>query len=186
MRRWTRQVSLAHAIGSGDVLASPLPYLLAMWRRTPKPIEEQVRRGLRDSAAGWWVRLVLDAFGYLESDFGYALVEVRMHFKGNYIKYRGPVFDFVITFDPDATRSIGAELWVWADIERGAHPRAFAVNRLLQARDPAFGVPETMPAQLGRSNVSEAVATWARGLRELAPDVLAGAWPDEVEAHYLW
>jgi hypothetical protein len=142
--------------------------------------------------AGWWVALVLDAFGYLISDYGYTLDEVRLHFKGNYIRYRGPVFDFITDYDPESTRSISAELWVRADHEPGGlpvearHPRAFDVNRLLTARDPSLPLPDRMPAHLDRGRVAAAVATWARGLRELAPDVLAGDWPTGVEVHYLW
>jgi hypothetical protein len=144
----------------------------------PGPIDEQVRRGLRDAVAGWWVRLVLDAFEYLVSQYGYELVEVQMHFKGNYIAYRGPVFEFVIEYDPEATHSIGASLWVAADLGGGRRPRVFDVNRLLAARDPALQVPELWLPEIHRSTVAEAVGTWARGLRELAPDVLAGAWPE--------
>jgi len=62
--------------------------------RPPSSLAEQIEVGLRDPS-GWWVRLVLDAFGYLESEYGYALSEVQMHFRGNFIRYRGPVFDFV-------------------------------------------------------------------------------------------
>lgn len=181
-------LGLVAAVG----LATASRWLRAARKKPPLSVAEQVDRGLRDRAAGWWVRLVLDAFGYLESDFGYRLVEVQMHFKGNYIKYRGPVFEFITTYDPEATRSIGAELWAVEDLGRdrdddaATHPRAIDVNRLLRARNATLLLPETMPPHLGVGNVTAAVTTWAQGLRELAPDVLAGAWPDGVGIHYLW
>lgn len=165
---------------------------VARGRKAPKAIDEQVREGLMDPVAGWWVRSVRDAFEYLVTDFGYSLDEVRTHFKGNYIVYRSPVFELHIEYDPEATHSINAELWVAADLGRNdeeviaRHPRAFDVDRLLRARDPSLPLPETMPARLDRAVVTEAVAVWARGLRELAPDVLAGDRPTDIGAHRLW
>jgi hypothetical protein len=161
-------------------------------QKAPLTVDEQVHKGLTNPVAGWWVRSVLDAFEYLITDFGYALHEVQMHFKGTYIVYRGPVFELVTGYDPEATHSINAELWVAADLGRrdgdavARHPRAFDVNRLLGARDPSLRLPETMPARLDQAVVREAVAVWARGLRELAPDVLAGDWPTDIGAHRLW
>jgi hypothetical protein len=163
-------------------------------------IVEQVRFGLQDRDSGWWVALVFDAFGYLETDFGYELAEVRMHFKGNYIVYQGPVFRFVTSYEPESTRSIGAEFWIDADKVPGAEPRApesaqsdvppspvaFDVNRLLHSRDPELRLPELTPRRLDRTNASDAIAIWARGLRELAPDVLEGAWPVGIPVYYLW
>lgn len=149
-------------------------------------LAEQVEIGLRDPQASWWVRLVLDSFGYLEEEFGYSLAEVQMHFKGNSIGYRGPAFEFVTYYDPDATRSIGASLWVVADLrptgpgELITFPRVIQVNKLLHARDPDRSLPDTAPRRLDRDYVSWAVGTWAQGLRDLAPDVLAGAWPLDV------
>lgn len=145
---------------------------IARRRQPPKSLEEQVRDGLKDPVAGWWVELVLDAFGYLVAEFGYSLAEVQMHFKGNYIVYRGPVFEFHTEYDPDATHSINAELWVVTDAARDAgsvvarHPRAIDVNRLLRARDSSLPLPDTTPARLDRARVAEAVAIWAQGLRE--------------------
>ncbi|MEI7743976.1 MAG: hypothetical protein WCK58_09535 [Chloroflexota bacterium] len=149
-------------------------------------LEEQVASGLRDRACGWWVRLVFDSFGYLETDFGYSLAEVRLHFRGNYIQYRGPVYEFVTEYDPDDTQSIHANLWLVADLDPEGQgegirfPRVLDVNRLLLARNPDLPLAAPMPSHLDRATVSDAIATWARGLRELAPDVLAGAWPEDV------
>jgi hypothetical protein len=176
----------------GSLLAVPLAVrALAFRRSTPKPIEEQVRDGLR-GRDGWWVRRVLEAFDYLVTDFGYSLDEVQMHFKGNSVVYRGPVFLLHIDYDPEATRSIGAELWVAADVRgdgviHGApHPRALDVNAVLRARSPDLRIPDTMPTRLTRDLVSDAIEVWARGLRELAPDVLRGTWPEGVAVRYLW
>jgi hypothetical protein len=154
--------------------------------KPPMSVAGQVDLGLGDRTNGWWVRLVLDAFRYLETDYGYALAEVQMHFKGNFIRYRGPVFEFVTEYDPDATRSISAELWLVADIDRDGpryavtYPRVIDVNRLLRARKPKLQLPETRPPRLDRDVVAEAVAVWAHGLQEAAADVLAGAWPADV------
>jgi hypothetical protein len=151
-----------------------------------RSLAEQIEVGLRDPQGGWWVRLVLDSFGYLEEEYEYSLAEVQMHFKGNYIRYRGPVFEFVTEYDPDATRSISASLWVVADLgptgpgEPISFPRVIQVNELLHARDLNRTLPDTMPPHLDRDYVSWAVGTWAQGLRELAPDVLGGVWPPDI------
>ena len=57
--------------------------------RTSPGIDEQIRRATRHRRNGWWVKLVLEAFRYLDRDFGFALGEVRMHFRGNYVRYEG-------------------------------------------------------------------------------------------------
>ena len=155
-------------------------------KHAPMTVAEQVDAGLRDHENGWWVRLVLDAFRFLETDYGYELAEVQMHFKGNYIRYRGPVFEFVTEYDPDATRSIGAGLWLVSDIDRDGppdsvtYPRVIDVNRLLRARKPELPLPESRPLRLDPDLVAKAVAMWAHGLQEAAADVLEGAWPGEV------
>ena len=173
---------------TAGVLGTIVSIAIARWTRSrPAPsIAEQVEAGLRDTRDGWWVRHVLDAFRFLETDYGYALAEVQMHFKGNYIRYRGPAFVFVIEYDPEATRSIGAEFWVVDDEPPGDQaeliPRGqvIDVNRLLRARDPGRLLPETQPSRLDQDHVTDAVTAWAQGLRELASDVLAGAWPADL------
>jgi hypothetical protein len=155
-------------------------------KHAPMSVAEQVDLGLRNRKNGWWVRLVLDAFHFLETDYGYALAEIQMHFKGNFIRYRGPAFEFVTEYDPDATRSIGAELWLVSDIDRDGprdsvpYPRVIDVNRLLRARKPELPLPESRPLRLDRDSVSKAVAIWAHGLQEAAADVLEGAWSGDV------
>jgi hypothetical protein len=172
-------------IGLAGAVASVAIARLAR-KHAPMSVAEQVDLGLRGRENGWWVRLVLDSFRYLETDYGYSLAEVQMHFKGNFIRYRGPVFEFVTEYDPHATRSVGAELWLVADLDRDgpsepvAYPRVIDVNRLLRARKPEFPLLETRPPHLDRDIVSKAVAMWAYGLREAAADVLAGAWPNDV------
>ena len=163
-----------------------------------QPIGEQVRFGLK-GRDGWWVALVLDAFSYLETDFGYELAEVQMHFKGNYIVYQGRLFRFVTSYEPESTRSIGAEFWIDADKVPGADrrpepppsdippsPIAFDVNSLLRSRDPMLRLPDSTPAHLDRTKVADAIAVWAGGLRELAPDVLEGTLPDGIRTYRLW
>jgi len=142
------------------------------------PIAKQIRRGLDDGEDGWWVQLVLDAFNYLVTDFGYTLAEVQMHFRGNYIVYRGPVFELVIEYDPEDGHYVNAQLWSVSDLDGGRRPRMIDVNSLLLARDPEFAAPETtLRGVWDREQVTDAVEMWARGLRALAPDVLSGSWP---------
>jgi len=90
------------------------------------------------------------------------------------------VFELTIAYDPESTGTIDARLHVAADMVRDVYPRTIDVNSLLRVRDPALPLPETSPLHLDRATVSEAVLIWARGLRELAPDVLAGAWPEGI------
>jgi hypothetical protein len=106
----------------------------------------------------------------------------------------------VTRYEPESTRSIGAEFWIDAGKVPGADPPspeaaksdvppspvAFEVNRLLHARDPQLRLPEMAPTRLDRTKVAYAVAIWARGLRKLAPDVLEGTWPEGIPTYSLW
>ena len=140
-----------------------------------------------DPDDGWWFRAVLEAFAYLESEFGFRLDQVHQHFRGNFVRYEGPAFDLVIEHDPDDTGHVGAELWVHADLRPAVeHARAFAVNDLLRSRDPNMKLPDLRRGGCSRDEALDAVATWATGLRDLAPDVLRGAWPASVPEKYMW
>ena len=183
-------------LGAGAVAGA---WTVVRNRHRRRSIDEQVRSGLRNPVAGWWVELVLREFSFLVDDYGYTLDEVYLHFKGYSVSFRGSTFRFVTGYDPEAAHFISAELWLVAALPgggaefntlpsdgRGFHPTVIDVNRLLQARDRSFPIPETMPARLDRAHVTAAVATWARGLRKLAPDVLAGQWPEVVEYSHPW
>jgi hypothetical protein len=139
-----------------------------------------------DPSDGWWFSGVFDAFGYLESEFGFRLDQVHQHFRGNYVYFEGPVFDLAIEHDPDDTGHVSAELWVHADVATAEHPRAFAVNDVLRSRNPKATLPDLGRGGYTKAEALDALAIWATGLRTLAPDVLRGAWPADVPGKYLW
>ncbi len=123
----------------------------------------------------------------MEPDFGYRLDEVYLHFRGSSIRYVGRTFDLHIAYDPADTGRVSAELWSREDLDADVeHPRALAVNDVLRARNPSAVLPDTRASHLSQTDVRGAIATWATHLRELAPDVLNGAWPADVEVIYLW
>lgn len=140
-----------------------------------------------DPVDGWWFGAVFDAFGYLERDFGFRLDRVHQHFRGNFVRYEGSIFDLVVEHDPDDTGHVRAELLVRADLlPNVAHPRAFSVNDLLSSRDPDLRLPDLRRGGYGRKEAVDALATWATGLRYLASDVLSGSWPEDIPTHLMW
>jgi hypothetical protein len=155
--------------------------------RLPADLKALVERAVSDRRHGWWFRAVFEAFGYLESEFGYSLTQVNQHFRGNDVSYDGPAFDLVIAYDPQNSGSVSAELWVHAD-QRGhvEHPRAFTVNDVLRARDPAIRLPDTDLFPNTKAEVLEAITLWSVGLRDVGADVLRGAWPRDVPMQFLW
>lgn len=150
-------------------------------------VEEQVRRALADGTNGWWIADVLAAFDYLEPEFDYRLDEVYLHFRGSHVRYAGPVFDLYVSYDPEDTGRIRVELWsredLLSDVE---HPRALAINDVIQARDPLAALPDTRASDLPQADVRRAITTWAAQLRKVAPDVLGGTWPAGVPVLHLW
>ena len=155
--------------------------------RRPDDLTTLVERAVSDRRHGWWFRAVFEAFAFLESDFGYTLAQVHQHFRGNYVSYDGPAFDFVIDHDPESSGSISAELWVHAD-QHGhvEHPRAFAVNDVLRSLDPAIRLPDTERFPNTKAEVLEAITLWSAGLRDVGADVLRGAWPRDIPMQFLW
>ena len=133
-----------------------------------------------DPTDGWWFGGVFDAFGYLESEFGFRLDQVQQHFRGNSVWYRGPVFDLALGHDPEDTGHVSGDLWVHADLWVEEHPRAFAVNDILRSRDPQARLPDLRRGGQTRDEALDALAIWGTGLRTLAPDVLRGDWPAGV------
>jgi hypothetical protein len=150
------------------------------------PIQRQIEQAVTDPHDGWWFRAVLDGFAYLESEFEYRLDEVYQHFRGNYVRYSGLVFDLVIEHDPDDTGHVWAEFWVRDDLRPEIQdPRAFAVNDVLRVRDPAMRLPDLKRSHTSRTQALEAIEVWSVGLRRLAPDVLRGVWPHDVRGGLL-
>jgi hypothetical protein len=159
--------------GAGDPSSSDIP--------------AAIKLVVSDPNDGWWFQGVLNAFAYLDSEFGFRLDQVHQHFRGNFVRYEGPAFDLVIEHDPDDTGHVRAELWVRADLKPGVeHPRAFAVNDLLRSRDPNMKLPDLRRGGFSQDEALDALVTWANGLRALAPDVLRGAWPADVPGTYMW
>jgi hypothetical protein len=156
-------------------------------RRDPKKVAKEISRGRSDKVDGWWISEVLDRFAFLERDFGYHVDEVYLHFRGSHVRFASGVFDLVVGYDPQDTGHVSGELWVRGDLASEVdHPRALALNDILSVRQPSVAMPDTRRANLGRSEVLSAISTWSAGLRDVAPDVLRGTWPDGVAVSYLW
>ncbi len=130
---------------------------------------------------------MLDRFHYIETDFGYRVDEVFLHFRGSHVRFAGDVFDLVVGYDPQDTGRMHAELWSRVDFASEVdHPRALALNDVLAVRDPSATLPDPLRGNFERSEVLSAISTWARLLRVQAPDVLRGVWPEGVPITYLW
>lgn len=139
----------------------------------------EVAKGLADSEHGWWVAAVLDAFGFLEQDFGYELASVFLHFRGTSLTYTRPENELSLTHDPEDTGRVFGSFTrrpLPADVDRS--PEWLTVNRLLRSRDPSLVLPDPTRTHLDRAAVLDALTVWSHGLRDLAPDVLRGDWPD--------
>ena len=148
-------------------------------------IEKTLAKALKHRE-GWWVRVVLDSIEYLVSDYGYQVEAVEMHFRGNYVWFRGSTYRISILYDPDS-RDLAASLWAIGDIESWSRVRSLAVYALLNSRDPGSEYRSPTPDHdLTREEVKSTIQIWAKGLRELTPDILSGAWAGNVEWGYLW
>jgi hypothetical protein len=166
-------------------MVEPNPWLQE--RRDPATVAKDIKRGRTDKVNGWWISEVLDRFGFLESDFGYQVDEVFMHFRGSHVRFAGAVYDLVICYDPEDTGHMFADLWMRDDLAGDtAHPRTLAVNDVLRSRQPWVVLPDTRHGNLERSQVLGAIYTWSAGLRDAAPDVIRGAWPDAIAGTHLW
>lgn len=142
-------------------------------------IHAELAKGLADREYGWWVAAVLDEFEFLEHDFGYELTSVAVHFRGTRLRYARPENQLEFSHDPEDTGGVVASftrLPVPADPDQS--PEWLPVNRLLRSRDPSLAIPDPKRVHLERSAVLDALKVWSHGLRDLAPDVLLGGWPD--------
>ena len=166
-------------------MVEPNPWLRD--RRDPKTVAKEISRGRSSDINGWWVSAVLDQFGYLEREFGYHVDEVFLHFRGSHVRFAGSVFDLVVSYGSEDTGRVYAELWVRDDMAREVdHPRTVSVNNVLAVRQPSLALPDTHRGNLDRSDVLRAISVWSNGLRDFAPDVLRGIWPDGVADTHLW
>ena len=146
--------------------------------RRSADVDALVRQALADPDSGWWFAAVLEAFDYLESEFGYCLAAVHRHFRGDFVRYEGPTLEVVISYDPEDTGHIGAELWAREDLR--VEPQQFrsvTVNHVLRGCDPTLRLPEITRGNKSRAEALDALDTWSVGLRVAAPDVLLGESP---------
>jgi len=114
-------------------------------------------------AYGWWARLVLERFAFLE-ERGYALDEVHFHQQGNFIRYSGPRLDVYLDYEPESTRSFSADLF-----DRDAE-RFIPIDKLIRDRDATVEFPPR--DVLDPASVSENVRFWASALNAMADEVL--------------
>lgn len=99
------------------------------------------------------------------------------------MKYGGTTFDVVIAFDPEDTASLDAWFWIHDVHQRRSDgsPMAFPVSELLRRRKPELIIPASGRIGLDEMAVRETLRIWSSGLLDLAPDVLRGAWPAELD-----
>jgi len=148
-------------------------------------VRAQIEQGL-DDPEGWWVRAVLSTFESIARDFGYEIEKVHMHFRGNFVWYRGGRYRIALELDRDSG-SLTGELWILEDLGALAHPRAISFASLLSTRaETDDWEPPDDPKALTESSVRDVLEHWAAGLRTYAPDVLAGEIPAGVPWGRLW
>lgn len=141
---------------------------------TQDEVSAALDEGRRDRRVGWWLDLVTDEFAYLQSEFGYVIDEVLLHFRGDMIRFSGSRYSVEVTYGDD-DRFVGCTL-VWPDGGQNGSSVAVPVWRLLQALQPSgdWQPPEVGP-RLSHSTVREVTKRWARALQVEASPVLAGA-----------
>jgi hypothetical protein len=148
-------------------------------------VQAQIDLALRDQD-GWWVRAVLSAFDVIAKDFDYSVEKVRMHFRGNYVWYRGSIYRIALELDRESSVLIG-ELWLLEDLGRAVHPRVLSIPNLLEIRAPTQEwQPRDSRHGLTEDEVRSVLERWAVGLVTLAPEILAGELPADAPWGRLW
>lgn len=101
---------------------------------------------------GWWAQHVVDRFALLQ-DLGYPLDEVHFHQDGHFVRYRGPRWDFYVTYESDTDIRAGfyardTPMSVNLDELRGARPAALADRDAILAKidEWAEAMPEAIRA----------------------------------------
>ncbi len=130
-----------------------------------------LEEALRDKHVGWFVQATTESFGFLVNELGYRLEEVYLHFQGTFVSYRAGRREVVIEYQPDA-RNVMCHVRFRSDGVAGGG-RSVAISDLLASRDPLteWSAPPRNRG-LDQKQVVYLVASWAKGLRRLAPDVL--------------
>jgi hypothetical protein len=151
-----------------------------------KDLDAELRKASRDPH-GWWVKAVLTAFHFLETDFAYRLEEVRLHFRGDYISYDGSVYQLSLGYDSEESGDCTAHLIVLADMTARARPRWLSIPLLLEAVAPGqdWGRARSI-GPLTNVQVQTLLELWASGLQAHAPNILRGAWADVPGWEYMW
>lgn len=110
----------------------------------------------------WWFQTAELTFGFLESEFGMAIVKRHYHQEGNYIVYEGPTWSFSIECAPD-WNSMSA----WVTFDPRSWSKGGPIEDVL-----AQSEPETDwrfhgdSGPVNRSAVIRTMDLWARGLRD--------------------
>jgi hypothetical protein len=131
----------------------------------------ELDRALR-SDAGWWVELVVGEFQFLLDDFGWALHEVTTHFRGNGVSFRGAGYVIDLEYDPES-RVLAGTLWRSEELSKPSGPAPIALPSLLRERQPRVEWLDPQPgSDLPHDEVAAVVGQWARGVREVLPDIL--------------
>ncbi len=125
-------------------------------------------------------------FGFQCSEFGMRLARRSAHFRGHSLFYENSRYHLTSGFSPETTLADGI-LYLAADLRPGVHPRAIDLVHLLELRAPerSWRVAAQKPPY-SLAELRAAFEKWAAGLRELAPDILAGDPAPAIPWGYAW
>lgn len=110
----------------------------------------------------WWFQTAELTFGFLEAEFGMAIVKRHYHQEGNFIVYEGPTWSFSIECAPD-WNSMSA----WVTFDPSSSLKSGPIEAVL-----AQSEPETDwrfhgdSGPVDRAAVIRTMDLWARGLRD--------------------
>ncbi len=124
---------------------------------------------------GWFAQAAMDAFGFLESEYGYALDRVDLHYRGFMVWYRSTAYLVSIEYDP-GTHARNVVAFVAEDLRPGGQPpRVFSIPRVLQERAPTGAwIAPIDPARPIPQQVHEILGRWASGVRGHIPELASG------------
>ncbi len=134
-------------------------------------MDTNVDRAKRDWGYGWVIRAIDNAFSFLVSDFGYAVMAVRTHFRGSYIAYSRDSCLITVELD-DSEHDLRCHIYL-PDSHDPASRKDWYAWEILEARAPDekwFSPPDQQG--LSKRDVEVVLLRWAEGLRRVAPDML--------------
>lgn len=109
----------------------------------------------------WWIEHALKCFRFLTEECVYELAEVRQHFRGDHIRWHGPVVDVVLGYAAEEG-ILHADLW-----PSGSNMTAtISISELLGTIEPSvdWSAPTTVEP-LGRDVVEVILTRWALGMK---------------------